>query len=220
MAVISRRYGYLFIHAPRTGGTALAEKVLEPALDGTLLPPSPVEVTDRAGRSRRVGQHITLPQLLEAGLVRPDETGSLLTFTTVRNPFDSLVSLYTKKRFPDVNTDPRLTGRKHHEALVALAGQSSSFADFLERRFGEARRPRHLYPAHLEGADVVMRFEQLQADLSAVLDRLGVEGCPEIPRHNATIGRDTDYRTYYTDAARQLVERVFAPDLERFGYQF
>ncbi|MEJ7583960.1 MAG: hypothetical protein WKF43_07695 [Acidimicrobiales bacterium] len=67
---------------------------------------------------------------------------------------------------------------------------------------------------------MIMRFEQLQADFNAVLERLGVEPTLTIPRGNVTAGREADYRSYYTPEARAIVEKAFAPDLEQFGYEF
>src|SRR4051794_40329537 len=97
MAVISRRYGYLFLHAPRTAGTPLAQELMT-KLAGTQLPREHVDVRTRSGAPRLVRQHITLEQLLVHGLLESVEARTLLKFATVRNPFDVLVSAYVKKR--------------------------------------------------------------------------------------------------------------------------
>jgi hypothetical protein len=216
VAVISREHGYLFVHAPRTGGTALTPGVLLPLLGGRQLPRKPIQVPSPRGW-RRIRQHITRTQLLEAGLLSVEAADRLLTFTTVRNPFDSLVSLYVKRR--DVLTDERwATDTAHNRELLALA-KRTSFPEYLDTLYGGAGRQR-LFGPHLEGADVVLRFEHLQADFDCVLQRLGVPGRIEIPRHNVTTVRARDYRSYYSPEARAIVERVFAEDLERFGYEY
>ncbi|MEJ7583959.1 MAG: hypothetical protein WKF43_07690 [Acidimicrobiales bacterium] len=98
MAIVSEAHGYLFIHAPRTGGTALAEMVLVRQLEGRRVPKQRIEVQSGSGGRRTVRQHATLDHLIEAGLVTPEDAQRLLVFTTVRNPFDSLVSGYVKRR--------------------------------------------------------------------------------------------------------------------------
>lgn len=76
-----------------------------------------------------------------------------------------------------------------------------------------------MYEAYITSADYVMRFERLQEDFNEVLHRLGEEPI-EIPRLNVTQGRDDDYRTLFSPRTRKIVESVFAPDLERFWYEF
>lgn len=214
MAVVSRELGYLFIHAPRTGGTALANGVLIPRLRGTRIPATKLEVEAR-GERRLVRQHATRAQLLEAQLIDAADADRLLTFTTVRNPFDSLVSAYVKKR----DTVPGKSWAGNHPVTRARVAAAAAlpFPAFIEEQYG-GRKPRHLYAHQLDGADVVMRFEQLQADFDGVLDRLGIAHV-HIPVSNTT-SRDADYRSYYTPRAREIVADVFAPDLERFGYEF
>ena len=49
---------------------------------------------------------------------------------------------------------------------------------------------------------------------------LGIEGDVTIPNVNPTRHRSTTYQSYYTPEARRLVEYVFKPDLDRYGYAF
>ena len=75
-----------------------------------------------------------------------------------------------------------------------------------------------MYRQFIDGADVVMRYERLQADLDGVLTRLGLAPI-EIPRRNVTPTKG-DYRSYYDDTSREAVGARFALDLDRFGYEF
>jgi hypothetical protein len=217
VAIISRELGYLFIHVPRTGGTALTQGVLVPHLKGEQLPRMRVEVKVRKGQFRLVRQHITKRQLLDCGLLRPEEAAELLTFATIRNPFDVMVSAYVKKR--DVVAEERWARDTPRNVELLELARTRSFTDYLAAAYGEDRTQR-LIDAHLDGVDVVLRFERLQEDFDGVLDRLGVGQHLEIPHQNVTAARARDYRSYYTPEARAIVERVFADDLERFGYEF
>jgi hypothetical protein len=214
MAIISDELRYLFVHAPRTGGTAVSG-VLTSNLQGRRIPGRKITVVLRGGGSRTVRQHITVPQLLEASLVTPEQLQRFLVFTTVRNPFDSLVSSYVKKR--DLAHDFAWATNHPVTRMRVGAAAELSFPDYIEREYAE-RAPRHLYSSHLRGASLVMRFEHLADDLAGVCRALGTAS-PDIPLVNTT-PRERDYKSYYTARAHEIVARVFAPDLERFGYEF
>jgi hypothetical protein len=233
MPVISRRRRYLFLMAPRTGCTAIGEAVLIPHLDGEYFPSS--DVLDDTGHLVVGHKHASMGELISHGLLAREEAAGLFKFTTVRNPFDSLATLYVtmRTRYKDLIDDPNtfVHRRPGMRKRIQIADEYS-FDEWLEHKFhlrgtkGGMRRvlrthprPRHMYGAYIEGADFVMRFEHLQEDFAEALRRLGVPSPIEIPRHNVTEEKD-HYRAYYTPRARRIVERAFAPDLERFGYAF
>lgn len=233
MPVISRRRGYLFLMAPRTACTAIGEAVLIPRLDGEYLPAT--DVLDDAGKLVVRHKHGSLADLVHHGLLGGEEAESLFKFTTVRNPFDSLVTLYVtmRTRYRDELDDPGSFVRRRPgmPGRIRMA-EEHPFDEWVERKFhvggprGAVRRalslaprPRHMYEAYIDGADFVMRFERLQEDFNEVLRRLGVPGPIEIPKWNVTEGKD-HYRAYYTPRAQRIVEKAFAPDLERFDYAF
>ena len=58
-------------------------------------------------------------------------------------------------------------------------------------------------------------MEHMNHDLGQLL---GVE--VDVPRVNVTRDNDRPYWQLYSAAGRRIVERVHAPDLQRFGYRF
>ena len=241
MAIISRRHRYLFLMAPRTGCTAIGERVLIAELDGEYLPPDDVVAPD--GTAIAPKKHSTLAHLHRAGLLEPADLNSLFVFTTVRNPFDSLVSQYVKMRtsYAPLLDDPDSFVQRdpgYRAAMVNAADMSFAQwvrAQYVGRHVHQLRQrstwhapipwlargwagPRHMYGGFLEGAHQVMRFERLQRDFDLALAHLGLPP-HEIPPWNVTEAK-TNYRDYYDDDARALVAHVFAPDLQRFGYSF
>lgn len=241
MAIISRERGYLFLMAPRTGCTAIGERVLIQSLGGAYLPAD--DILDGGGTVVAAKKHSTLDDLRRAGLVTDAEARSLLVFTTVRNPFDSLVSQYVKMRtsYAPLLHDPGSFVQRDPVYRASMQqAQHLTFADWVAARYVSrhprqlARRPtwhaparwlrrgwagpRHMYAGFLRGADHVMRFEHLQHDFDEVLARLGLPA-HEIPPWNITEAKG-DYRSYYDDRTRAIVAHVFAPDLRRFGYDF
>jgi hypothetical protein len=69
--------------------------------------------------------------------------------------------------------------------------------------------------------DYVGRYEALDADVSHVWSRLGLPGRPELPRAKAGRRRDRrPYREVLDPAARAVIERACARELEAFAYAF
>ena len=153
-------------------------------------------------------KHVTLAELIEHHYldVAPE---SLLKFTTVRNPFDVFVTKYTKRHLGRINVGQAA------DPHVATLG----FDEWLFERFGD-RQPRVRQLRYAEGMDVVLRYESLQADFRSLLQRAGVADPEEIPLSNKTIGRESDYRSYYSPESRALLEEVLAKELEQLGYAF
>jgi hypothetical protein len=221
LAILCRDIGLLFLQAPHTGSTSLGtllrerlggEKVLEE------------RVRDARGRIVLRQKHQTLAQLLEAGIVTPDERRNLVVVVGVRNPFDLVLTEYARNREAGAVSWP-------HRLLRRLGrGSDFSAADFerfVRRRYAPGllwrlagRRP--VVPVDwTAGADHVIRFERMQEDLDAALARVGVAGEHRVPHRNPTSSRrDRDYRELYTPAARAIVERAYGREIERFGYAF
>jgi hypothetical protein len=192
-------------------------------LDGEEVPPA--QVRDE-GRRIVVGTHATLPALIEHGYITPEQRRELVVFTAVRNPFDDLVSLYEKNRAVHAGKLRRpeqviQDGWARHLEFAA----THSFEEWVLKvhvrkgALGRLRGPRTATYEHTEGVDRVLRFERLQEDFDVLLAGIGFEGRIELPRVNVT-ERGRDYRTYYSPAAREVVERAWSAELARYGYGF
>jgi hypothetical protein len=231
MAILGREHGYLFLQAPRTGSSAVGKWVLMPHAGGVDFPAA--DVRDASGALIVPQKHCTVSEIRAGGLLSAADIKRLLVFTTVRNPFDSLVTQYLtmRERYVNLIEDPtswvhnnpvfvrdtRLAlDRPFNEWAVQKLASDPRPAWWKAWRWG--RQSQHMYRSFIEHADVVMRYERLQDDLDGVLVRLGLEPI-EIPRRNVTPTKG-DYRTYYDDASRRAVAARFALDLDRFGYEF
>src|SRR5436190_19337881 len=95
MAIICRKYNLLFIMTPRTACTAIGELLCQ-HYGGEFLPSE--DILDSKGFISVQKKHSTLSEILEHKLLAVEEAKSLLKIAAVRNPFDSLVSLYFKQR--------------------------------------------------------------------------------------------------------------------------
>lgn len=230
MAIISRQHNYLYILAPRTASTAVSRGVLLDQLDGEWLPAE--DILDDRGRFVVQKSHSTVDDLIGHGLLEEQDVEELLVFTTVRNPFDSLASLYTKQQatYQDLldDEDSFVHRQPGYKAMmrIASAGDFGTWlrmyvnVDRVRQLRYEHHLVRHLYWRYLHHVDVVMRLEHLQSDFDHVLERLGIEEQVQIPRTNVTHEKADDWRDLYTTRTRRLVEKAYREDLTRFSYGF
>lgn len=222
MAILCRDIGLLLLQAPHTGSTSLGT-LLRTELAGEMLVGE--RVRDEGGRIVLRQKHQTLTQLMEAGLITPEQRRDLLVVVGVRNPFDLVVTEYARNREAGTLSAPQRLLRR-----LTRHGTDFTPADverFVRRRYDPGilfklagRRP--FVPVDwTAGADHMIRFEAMQEGLDEALRRLGVTERHLLPHRNPTASRqDLDYRTLYTDRARAVVARAYARELAQHGYAF
>lgn len=225
MAILCRKYGLLFIMTPRTACTAVGELLLA-HYGGEYLPAE--DILDTDGRIRIQQKHSTLSELLENTLLTREEADSYLKFATVRNPFDSLVSLYVKQRskYQPLLDDPNSwVNRSPAYARNMGYAVSHSFTKWLFRKCRKQliKRllgvPPSMFCDYTQGVDVVIRYENLAEELRAVFTRAGMPANAPIPTVNRTDERTAkNFRSYYSGAAGLAVRLAFSDDLKRYGY--
>jgi hypothetical protein len=222
MAILCRDIGLLLLQAPHTGSTSLGT-LLREELGGEKLLEE--RVRDEKGRIVLRQKHQTLAQLIEAGLITPEQRKELLVVVGVRNPFDLVFTEYARNREAGAISAPQRLIRR----LPGISDDFSSadFERFVVRRYAPGRLYRWLGRRPLvpvdwtAGADHVIRFERMQEGLDEALRRVGVDEPHPLPHRNPTASRrDRDYRRLYTPRARDTVIRVYAREIDRFGYSF
>ncbi len=214
--IISRARRFIFVHIPKTGGTALSLALeARAARDDILIGDTPKA---RARKRRLAGvasagrlwKHATLADI--DGLVTPDEVATFYTLTLVRNPWDRMVSYYHWLR-----------GQAFAHPAVGLA-KLLNFSDFLKNAQIQTALAMWPYPAYMrdaqgvERASLYARLEHVEDDLAPFEAHLGFRVTP-LARQNES-RRDRDWRGYYSDADAALIGRLCADDVQRFGYQF
>lgn len=213
--IISPGRHYIFVHIPKTGGTALSLALEARArADDILIGDTPKAVKRRArvkqmAAAGRLWKHSRLADI--EGLVPREDFGGYFIFTLVRNPWDRIVSYYHWLQ---------AQGWDHPAVRLAKAESFSGFLNAPETLRSLAA-PYSSYMcdgAGVERATLYVRLEALEEDLAPLWAHLGFDLSP-IARVNAS-ARSRDVRSFYTDADADTVARIAAPDIARFGYRF
>ena len=70
--------------------------------------------------------------------------------------------------------------------------------------------------------DFVIRYENYQNDFLKCLEILKVPqvNLEYIPKKNQTIGRISDYKTYYSLNSKKIISNIYSKDIDFFKYSF
>lgn len=212
--MISPSRRFVFVHIPKTGGTALTLALESRArADDILIGDTPKA---RARKRRlaaltpagRLWKHSTLADL--AGVV-PEDLSDWFILTLVRNPWDRLLSYYHWLRGQTFD---------HPAVYLAKSLEFSAFLNDPATRAAFAAWPAAAYTRDAAGVDRVTlaaRVERLEIELQPFWERMGFR--LTIPRANES-DRPRDWRPAYSDADAALVATLCAEDISRFGYSF
>lgn len=214
--IISPGRRYIFVHIPKTGGTALSLALEARAQADDILIGDTPKARRRRGRLRhltpkgRLWKHSTLADI--EGVVNAADLPDWFVLTLVRNPWDRVVSYYHWLRMQ----------RFDHPA-VALAKERDMTGFLAEPWMQDSLRGGH-YASYVTGADglehcqLFVRIENLAEELAPFETHLGIELGP-INRNN-TSDRFKDYRHYFNNVTAELVADLAAEDISRFDYSY
>ena len=189
----------LFLHIPRTGGTIL-EKRLKNKYKMKLF-----------GRDQGLGlskQHYTANELISKNI----DINKLFSFTFVRNPFDRILSTYLNgiinhtKSFDDyIDTIKNVVENKLYYKIWKI--NTSDISHYKP----QVELLENLNP------DFIGRFENYENDIK-ILSKMH-------PKLNCLCElnikkRDIDYRKYYNERNRNIIEELYKDDLKKFNYEF
>lgn len=205
----------LFIHIPRTAGTAIYESGIAAGTRNVGLKKDIIKYMEMDPRSpdtihprfaNIVQKHIPYSYLDRDYTNRFDRV-----FAVVRNPWARLVSLYNHADSLNVE------GTWYYNPKI-------SWEDFLNRMDDFVMTPSYYWahPYNQWGIQLdwinpnkvhILRYENLHEELNSYFGKT-----VDIPLRNES--KKCDYREYYTDEQIQKVARWYKLDIERWGFDF
>ena len=203
--IISHQHRFCYFALPRTGSKAVS-KALNDAGYGQMVKP----------------MHRSFTEFMATAT--PAEKG-YFTFCTIRNPLDSLVSAYFKKKHDHNGRFSRGTfrnGRPIAEENLKeyrfIQENDADFASYFEHFYTTPyTRPRH--EETVRRVDRVLRHENLAEDFKETLDTMGLPDVP-LPVYNVTKGKKPEFTAYYPERIRPQAREVLGQLMKDWGYAF
>ncbi len=221
---ISHKYKFIFISKPRCASTTV-RKILDPFSDIISSSEAPYH------------HHATALELK----LHFDEKGwnwnDYFVFTTVRNPWDMMVSYYSRFK-PDVNGIYNYEASR--EGVMYQPDKASSFENWImngmsfhrlrvvDKKIQKGGWTEDFSKFNLANTvnDVdgrclvnrIIKTENLEPELAEIMDLLGLGSHGFPGRLNGS--ERGEYRSYYNDVTRRKIELEFASDIQFGSYEF
>ena len=202
---VTRKYKLAYQAIPKNASTTLLNWQL--MLDGILKP------GETKGHSKIPGD-----TYIQSRLLNNSDWRNYRHFTFVRNPFARMVSDYSYRRAAGVlyprydASGARLKDYSFEYHVRAVCNTPNHMRDI------HLRTQQSLL--HFPMLDFIGRIENFSDDMRKIIDRyqLPPESYDLLPHLKK--GGYGDYREYYNEVTRKLVEKHYRKDLDTFGYSF
>lgn len=204
--IINHEYKFCFFAIPRTASKAIS-KVLK----------------EEMGSEEIHKMHTSYEEFQQ--LAAPAEK-RYFTFATIRNPMDSVVSAYFKKKNDHNGRFSRGTFKNGRPIGVRAMAEYRFIVDndadfaayFLEFYKDVYQIPRH--EATVRSVQTILRYESLDTDFATLLAKKWNRPELKIPVFNQTAGKSRDFLSYYTPETRVRAKQVFGRLMGEWGYDF
>lgn len=211
--MISHYHKAIFIHAPKVAGQSIETLFLDDLnlkwseREALLLRPNP---NPKLGPPRLA--HLSISEYIKCGHIEKEKFDSYFKFAFVRNPWDRAVSMYKY-----------------------LNRGNQSFSEFIRQDLLNSN-PRLAYffkpqthfiidPQEAVKIDYLGRFEELYYHVNIILKRLKInQKLKHLNRSNTSPdhgkSRHLNYRSFYNDETKNIIEDLYRSDINTFGYCF
>ena len=210
MAIHCPKHSLLFLGNPRSASSAMVQHLME-HYGGRQLPQEDIPPNEHHGRIR--SKHCNIADLKAAGLMPK----GVHTFAILRDPRDIALTWYYyhravgREHLADPNDDVH---RRKHRAEHMRIALECSFPEWVERVIGSGAYKGDNFSRCANGVDTILRYEHLEEDWRAMLEKLRLPDHGPIQPANVTPGKPSTQETHYTADAMDIVQNVYAEHLE------
>ena len=230
--LISHRNKFVFIHNDKCAGTSIREhfrkhKEFKADLLGHWGKSMTIELWEQhKDELCAIPQHSTAIAIKGYFELMGWNWNEYFKFGIVRNPFDRIVSGYewrrsvVKKCIDDKN---HLAAKEHFREIFSEV--DDGFKQFVERKCRHWNNQlRFFYSKSSKQClvDFVGRYENLETDFKHIVKTIlpnATDKLCTLEKENASIRRK-DYRSYYDEETRGIVEQKLADELELLEYKY
>ena len=206
--LISYHKKFLFVHIFKTAGTSITDSLARFCYRPDSTRPSNWMAffsTNWTKIHRKpIKKHATATEIRDS--LDREIFNSVFKFTFVRNPWDWQVSLYHY-----ILENPENHG---YEETMKM-GSFRNFV-FSREKLSFTQTGCLVDESGNLLVDFVGKFENLDQDFQSICHKVGISA--SLPHINKS--KRTDYQDYYDAETRDLTARLYAEDIERFGYTF
>ena len=190
----------IFIHIPKTAGRSICT-----TLYGNL-----------------AGGHATVAEY--QFIFSSQDYNNYFKFTFVRNPWDRAFSAYNflKRGGVDENDKlwaPNIACYKTFDAFIKEGFRTP----IMQHKLHFISQHKFLSMPHqkISLVDFVGYYENLEEDFEVIKDRLQLDANVKLKHINKTSEeKKLDYKNFYTEETRKIVQNVYQKDIDLFGYNF
>lgn len=201
--MISSSKQFIFIHIPKTGGNTI-QNILKPYCDDIFITPNP----HQDGYERFELRHPKIKTKKHSSLndyynfLGADDYFKHRLFTSIRNPYDRLLSFYFSPHRGRVEWDEK--------AFIEFIKITPSATSYIQMEINNDSNCIDL--SHL---DFVIRFENFNEDVKKVLQILDIKN-NDIPWVNKSFYNKS--RSLLTKKCMQAIEKYHTIDFNTFNY--
>lgn len=208
------KHGFWFVDIPRTSSSSIRSELGE----NFGFPYGKKNVIEKQhAKSQVFKDHLRAKDMYD--ILGESIWKKIFTFTIVRNPWERIYSLYEyRKKVKRIPEDLSFRGYVMELDRIVTSGV---FAKTLFR-----------YPPHRYGAsdfitdnddqvivDFVAKFENREHDLKLISERLGIANLGQLKVQSAASDAKK-YLHYYDPETIKVIEKIYAKDIDLFGYEF
>jgi len=228
--IISHKYKFIFIKTKKTAGTSIEVYLSNYCADNDIVTPiypkveshiprnykgitfpvietiksnnidAAIKIFKRSIKCNKYYNHI--PAYRVKNNIMKKIWDDYFKFCVERNPWDKVVSLYHLRQKPN--------------------NYKKSFIDFIQNSNLPLNYPLYTSKSDKVIVDRVIKYENLNGELSTVFKRLGVPFSGEL-QVKAKSNFRTDrrhYQEYYNDNTREIIKNTYSKEIELHGYRF